>query len=550
MREINIKEFISSHRNACILLILFPLALLLGFSGGKVAVLKTDRACYDDLYNEMRRVMRVLEPVIKPAIISANRNKVEAPAKELVGMVQRGIIAQLPDGSWDMNRVVTRGEALFYFARMLRAFEMDLIYPPKIIEIAPSFVDVFAGHWLYESLPRLAGIGALEYPGQRRLNPDAVIAPDELRKIGSAMTDYLGSNLLIVKFDGKSGQLLTKGAINEIKLADWNYSNNRRDWFQIGKNGLLEPEFNGDRIGSLFFKHPSYSEAGPIMLKENVPSIGMIKLQRNYADFARNRFNADVDKTKADSGDEKERIRQRLAQLLERSQLKKTDESRMAWAKADTQSKNIEVADEGSAGNLKNEFISENTAAIETPAFCNAKDQEAADAVYEAIIVDALNKEPLRGAVLIIASRQYTADNEGKVRFTADNKTVVDLTAYSEGYEALKIRHRVGYRNGPVTFSLKPVFSSCAGKITSFPGDRPIARALIKIGSRATRSSTDGHFAVKGIRPGYHQISVFAENYLEAHEITHIGAKPGQTINMRLRPVGDDKGFADNYQSL
>lgn len=538
MREINIKEFVSRNRNACVLLIVFPLALLLGFSGEKVAELKTDRARYQDLYNEMRRVMRILEPVLKPDVISTSRSKIEAPAKELAGMVERGIIGQLPDGSWNIDAVVTRGEALFYFARMLRAFEMDLIYPPKIIEIAPSFVDVFVGHWLYESLPRLAGIGALEYPGQRKLSPDAVVAPDELRKIGSAMIDYLGSNLLIVKFDGRSGQLLTKGALHEIKLAEWNYSCNRRDWFQVGANGLLEPEFSGSRVDSLFFRHPSYREAGPIMLKENVPSIGMIKLQRNYADFSRNRLNAGVNNAKADSGDEKERIRQRLAQLLKRSQLKKTDENRMAWA----------ATGNDSAGSLKNELISENTAAIEPSSFCNTKDQEVAGELYDARIVDALSKEPLRGAVLIIASRQYTADNEGKVSFTADNKSVVDLTAYSEGYEALKLRHRVGYRDGPITLSLKPVFSSCAGTITSFPGDLPVSRALIRIGSRATRSSTDGRFAIKGIRPGYHQVSVVAENYLEAHEIAHIGTKPGQTINMRLRPAGDDNVFAANYQ--
>jgi hypothetical protein len=366
------------------------------------------------------------------------------------------------------------------------------------------------------------------------------IHPDELRSIASAMIDYLGSNLLIVNFDGRSGQVLAKGALDQLNATEWEYSCNRRDWYQIGANGKIEPEFTVSRTGSFFFRHSSYREAGPIVVKENSSSIGMIKLQRNYADFTSNRFATNSKKSPPDSEEEKARIRQRLAQLLERGQNQGGIDNQLAVAHE------LSIPKEP----VSSDFNS--SEAVDPDEFAAPKKLDQPKmASFTATVIDALSNEPLKGAVVIVSGIQHTADNAGKITFTASPGSVQDLTAYFEGYEALKIRHRTGYRAGPLNLALKPIFASCSGRVTSFVDNSPVARALVKIGSRATRTSADGRFALRGIRPGFHQISVFAGDYLEAHEIAHIGTEPQQNINMQLRPLKAQKTeFLDDYMNM
>ena len=536
------------------MLAVFVLALLFGFSGGRKEVQEKNRVSFRELYQEMRRVLRILEPVLKPSVTAENQKSVDPVVQGLAGLIARGVVSTLPDGSWNEDSMVTRGEALFYFGQMLRVLESDLVQPPMILEISPDFVDVFSEHWLHEFLPKLAGTGALSSFKAGRLNPDAILQTGELRSIGSALIDYLGSNLLILKYDGTGARLFSKGALHSLNVSEWSYSFNRRDWYQIGKDGELLPEFNSGRMVSVFFKHPSYREAGPVLVKENVSSIGMIKLQRNYADFSSNRVLVRKSSNVPDSEEERERIRTRLAQIRDRFQNKKPSVAEpmvdIAKMSADSRADSPVKAELPEEINRSREIMCEDSEAVVSSSVTQDKASNNADVVsYDGRVVDALSGEALKNAVVIIASRQYTADAHGKFSFTATSHSILDLTAYSEGYEVLKIRHRAGYRAGPLTLSLKPVFASCTGRVTSFADERPVARALVKIGNRATRTSADGKFALKGVRPGFHQISVFARDYMEAHEISHIGTEPDQEINMRLRPMHTDHAvFADSYQ--
>jgi hypothetical protein len=555
MREINIKDFLSRHRKGCVMLAVFVLALLLGFSGGRNETQSRDRVRFRDLYLEMRRVLRILEPVVKPSVAAENKINTDPAVQGLAGLITRGILSQLPDGSWNEEAFVTRGEALFYFAQILQSLESDMVYPPMLLEITPEYADIFSEHWLYVFLPKLAGIGALSSFKAGRLNPDAILQAAEMRNIGSAIIDYLGSNLLILKYDGNDARLYAKGALQELNVTEWSYSFNRRDWYQIGKDGELLPEFKAGRLGSVLFKHPSYREAGPIMLKEKIASIGMIKLQRNYADFTSSRVFTKKNDSTPDSEEERARIRSRLAQIRERLESRPAADRPRVIERHASAVANVAATSDVSRGSdrpaIKTAYLNEHSEAADQGEETYEQHSHAeGSATYEGRVVDALSSEALKGAVVIISSRQYTADDHGKFSFAAAPNSIVDLTAYSEGYEVLKIRHRAGYRAGPLTLTLKPVFVSCAGQVTSFVDDRPVARALVKIGNRATRTSSDGRFALKGVKPGFHQISVFARDYMEAHEISHIGAETAQEINMRLRPMYSDSAvFADSYQN-
>lgn len=556
MRGIDIKVLIRQHRKVCVALTVFVLAVLLGFSGGRQEMQNTDQVKVKDLLNEMRRVLRILEPALKPAAVAANKQKETGIAQGLGGLIARGIIGSLPDGSWNEDSTVTRGEGLFYFGRMLLALKDDLVQSPLILNIEPALQDIVSEHWLSEFLPGLAGIGALEQFKNGCLTPDVILKTRELRSIGSAFIDYFGSNILILNFDGKMARLFPKGAIDELKAEEWNYSFNRRDWYQIGKDGLVEPNFAAGKTGSIFFRHGSYSEAGPMLIKANNPSIGMIKLQRNSADFANKGLLAENSNSQDNFAAERERIRARLLQLREVNQQGNSDDKllRQDMDKAVSvvepeqvkritdQRANTRRTDKALDDEVAGEMSNGSTVAL------NATQQLT---TYQGRVVDALSGDPLKGAVIITAAQMYTADKDGFFSFAAKPHAVLDLTAYTENYEALKIRHRAGYRAGPLTLSLKPVFASCHGTITSLNSGNPVGKALVKIGNQATRTSADGRFAIKGVRPGFLQISVFARDYMEAHEIAHVSAEPDQEINMQLRQMfSDDAVFADNYQGL
>lgn len=63
--------------------------------------------------------------------------------------------------------------------------------------------------------------------------------------------------------------------------------------------------------------------------------------------------------------------------------------------------------------------------------------------------------------------------------------------------------------SGPLKLSLNPVLTSVSGKILHSESANPLGKVLVKIGARATRTDSDGNFAFKGIKPGYHQLSCF-----------------------------------------
>jgi len=102
------------------------------------------------------------------------------------------------------------------------------------------------------------------------------------------------------------------------------------------------------------------------------------------------------------------------------------------------------------------------------------------------------------------------------------------------------LRHRTGYRSGPLKLSLKPVLTTVSGKMLHSESGAPLGKVLVKIGTRATRTDSDGNFAFKGVKPGYHQLSCFARGFMEAHEIIHVGPEPVNDLTVKLRPVFEE----------
>lgn len=498
-----------TYKRIYLTIVLFVTMVLFGFAAENHIVQSSELVKLNDLAQEMTKVLAALEPMLKPKAGQTTRNTLISNKDSLKSLVSRSIISALPDGTWNLDAPVTRGEAVFYLSKLLNRLKTELVHPPLILPFTHDFADIVPTHWLSEFLPELNGIGVLKSFEGSLFKPDDRINKSELRAATKALIDYLGNNLLILSFDGESAVVRAKGAMQPLKIENWTYSTNRSDWYQIDRNGIVIPDFSSNGMVTVFFRRNDYLDAGPILLNSMRKAVFMIKLKRDYATMNSTKQLQQPAIQHVDSEEERNIIRKRLAQIRQRKD-------------QPPEKPKVEKAPEPV---IKKEPVVEKS---ETATKINT---------FEGIIIDAITQKPIQGAIVITEARQYTADHRGQFTFESEPHKIIDVTAYSEGYEAIKIRHRVGYRSGPLTLRLKPVLTEFYGRVISIYDNLPVSGAVVRVGNRATRSGSDGSFSFKRLKPGYHQISVFAQDYMEAHEIVHTDPKIKQEKTLILKPI-------------
>lgn len=548
---------------------------------------------------EMARILKVIAPIMKPVQID-NQSLVAGAeiTEQLKDVASLGIIKSFSDGSWRLETVVTRGECVYYFDQFLGFISSNMIQAPVFSEADVPFSDISAEHWLRKPLMKLAGIGALAFSALNRFNPDFLISVQEIKSISSSFIDYLATDMLLIAFDGETVSVQSKGAMREIPLDNWSYSYNAINWQELSENGKIVPEYEGKRLCRIFFRHSEYFDAGPIQIFPQVSSVGYVKVHRNYAKVVRNLTTKSNSTT--DPRVERERLRKRLEDIKSRKQLKHDSIEKPVSFVAQTETvdtsesveqiKPVEQVDEVEqlhhVQQIEQEELLERVEQVE-PVVKEAKKnnsvamsrsvnqfdskrsiqsenieiRQTKKAIglesYEAKVVDSLTGNSINGAIVILEAQQYSTGADGKFVFDAKQNKVLELTAYCEGYEPLQMKHRAGYRNRPLVLSLKPVLLSFSGKITCHDTDTPIARALVKIGVKAARTDSDGNFTINGLQSGYHQLSCFADKYMEAHEIVYVDKNPENTFKFSIKPLnsgnyGDEEAVdgADNDENV
>lgn len=544
-----------------IVLTLFTVAVLLGFIGESAILESSESATHEMIAKEMARVIKVLEPVRRHSSLDGRQPFDGVIPEQFRSVVQRGLMKSLPDGTWQWEKGLTRGEGLYYFARLLEKLSQEMILAPVLISIDTDFADIGPSHWLRDSLKLLAGTGALSAFSGEKLLPDKAMKAHEIRLIGSALIEYLGSNCLLIIFDGKSGRMRTKGTLRPIEIAGWRYSFNRTNWFAVDPEGMFFPDFSNGRRQSIYFMNDQYVQTGSFEVIQGVSSAGMIKLQKKYAIKESVRASGvQPVMTFAEGGDNRQRLRNRLLELQNKNKDSQTArktganvitiDPNVTFNNASVNRTPVSEAPAASTANVAGSFADEtagsHTADSEVPLHEINEEpapevkKPASDGMHEGIVVDAVTGKQVQGASILVGSRQVAADAEGKFRFAANTDDVLEVTVYSEGYEPLSLRHRVGYRNGPLKLSLKPVLTTVSGKMLHSESGRPIGKVLVKIGTRATRTGDDGRFVFKGVKPGYHQLSCFSRGFMEAHEIIHVGNEAVDNLEVKIRPIFEE----------
>lgn len=156
---------------------------------------------------------------------------------------------------------------------------------------------------------------------------------------------------------------------------------------------------------------------------------------------------------------------------------------------------------------------------------------------FEGRVIDAVTRKALEGATVVIDGVHKISDSNGRLSFKAANGAIVDVTGYFEGYEPIQLRHRTGYRPGPMVISLKPVMVSYSGRVLDMETGLPVVRAVIRVGNRTTRTAQDGSFSLDRLKPGYHQLSCFAPDYMKSHKIIFMDKDSPSPVRLLLRPL-------------
>ncbi|HPT47175.1 MAG TPA: hypothetical protein PLM07_14930 [Candidatus Rifleibacterium sp.] len=546
-----------ARKNLLFLSAAFVVAMLSGFifaSGSN----RSEVATNESLAREMARVIRTLEPLRKSASDNLKVIADQSVPEILHPVIQRGLLQSLPNGDWQWKRVIPRGEGLYFFSRLLETLSLEMREFPVLIRVETEYADIGPAHWLKDALQLLAGTGALHGFGNGRLFPDMSLQQSEVKQIGSALIEYLGSNCLLIVFDGKAGKVRAKGALSKIDLKGWRYSFERRNWFELDAEGCFYPNFAGARQQSIFFDNPAFIQNGSFKVEDGIPSAGLIKIQKKYVEkptgLAENVANVATAATASvslNNAGERQILKERLKELQAKHRVRQPAQTMVAPEY---------VPQPAFEQTVPTVPLNENSG-LKTPALPEAADESVAeqtsvepvvnlveDKQYEGCVNDAVTGLPVAGAVVMVGSQQFSADSEGRFKFSTPENAVVEVTAYSEGYEAISLRHRAGYRAGPLRLAIKPVMSGLSGKVVHSESGNAMAKVLVKLGIRATRTDAEGQFSFKGIKPGYHQVSCFARGFMEAHEIVHVGNQPVENFAISVRPIFEEYSAAQTSE--
>ncbi|HNW35143.1 MAG TPA: carboxypeptidase regulatory-like domain-containing protein, partial [Candidatus Ozemobacteraceae bacterium] len=159
-------------------------------------------------------------------------------------------------------------------------------------------------------------------------------------------------------------------------------------------------------------------------------------------------------------------------------------------------------------------------------------------------VLDSLNRRPIGGATVLVGNKDYSSEKDGTFRFSVPKDSLAEVTAYAEGYEALTLKHRAGFRETPLILQLRPVQVSFEGMVADSETGQPVAGAKVKIDGRSVISGSDGGFRIPRVAATYHQLSCAAPGYMDSIEIAYAEVS-GKPYEIRLKPLISGASNAD-----
>jgi len=157
--------------------------------------------------------------------------------------------------------------------------------------------------------------------------------------------------------------------------------------------------------------------------------------------------------------------------------------------------------------------------------------------VQKAKIVDCLSHKPIPNAQVVVGGKLFRSDESGSFSFSnLKRDEIAEVLVTADDYESLSVRHKAGFKEGEITFFLKPYKASLKGQVISSASGEPIEGVVASFCNQIYTTDKQGKFSLRNSKPGYHQIEFSASGYQTAKELVFI--EEGPTIRtFRLHPA-------------
>jgi hypothetical protein len=390
--------------------------------------------------------------------------------------------------------------------------------------------------WIASDLKILSEIGVLNSFADINKNPESQIDISEFREITSSIISYYSSKFFIIQKQGNKLKVTCKGVLKPLYLEGWQLSFDNKTWYKVPQDGYL-PILKDKRIMSLYFRHKDFLNAGPVEIPTFRPVTAFVKLRTNYRKFVRNRLETI---NKRDSSNEKidiKRIKRRLQELKAQRGLAQPENAvKIDLEPVAENQKKVVNKKENSLPEKKSSDSFSKLKNLKADYRIKTEDNKKQNQItIKGRVFDGLNNTPLNSAMVLADKKTISINEEGLFTLKALKDSIIKFTAYCEGYKVLEMKHRITGKNKILNLPLKPELTMFSGRVTDLHTQKPVIGAIVKIKDKTAKSNAHGIFTVRGIKPGYHQISCSADNFLEAHEIVFVRKNQKNLYHLKVR---------------
>jgi len=450
-----------------------------------------------------------------------------------VAVLGAGLMQGFADGRFLPERQISRGEGLLGAGRLEEFLRSSLRQRTIRRDRRPTFADVPDGHWLLDSLGRLSGIGAMSAFSSERLLPDRFLTGAELRSIGNDIIQYFGQDVAIIESTQQGLSITLKPAIGELSLRDLRYCWAGGIWHMM-PDSLIIPWEERKAGGRLHIAAAEWMVAPADVIPAKDQS-WFLAIRRNPVAAIQGRricdpASAPVFTYTTASGSETahDRLEAHLDALY--AKMRRNAPETAALRDAPTGIASEPFGPPGQAQAAPQKTIQED--------IYKENISKSADGMLPVLgcVLDSLSRRPIGGATILVGNRDYTSEKDGTFRFSAPKDSLAEVTAYAEGYEALTLKHRAGFRETPLIIQLRPVQVVFEGVVVDLESSQQISGARVKIDGKSVVSGSDGGFRIPRVAATYHQLSCSAPGYMDTVEIAYADVS-GKPYEIRLKPL-------------
>ncbi len=584
----------ASRLRPLIFLGVFFIGAIAGFFGENQALESASSVTRIDVVREWARVLKILRPLLNQETFSSYRMPPfsDYPGEQdemLVAVLGAGLMQGFADGRFQPERRMNRGEGVLAAGRLEEFIRASLRNMPKKRERRPVFSDIVDGHWLFDALSRLGGIGALSSFGEDRFLPDQPLTGTELRSIGNSIIDYYGQDVAVIESMPDGLGVALKPAIGELSMRDFRYCWAGGVWRMMPESGVIPWEER--KSGGLLHIAAAEWSVTPTDVVPLKGHVWFAAVRRNTSEVIRERRGTGTDDTPSTPSlhlnETDEHTRKRLEAHLNALYAKL---HRGASASRDVPGRrppaplvpetesacagDIPILNEMPAGGMqparqpsmpdpeapvpdRETPVPQTESLIGEPRISKDQAVVAARPVptdepdviqVTGCLLDSLNRRPIGGATVLIGTKDFTTEKDGTFRFRIRRDALIEVTAYAEGYEALTLKYRAGFRKAPLVLQLRPVLVSFAGTIVDAETGQPVSGARVKLGGQSVISSSRGEFRIPKVAATYHQVACSAPGYMDTFEIAYVDPD-GKPCDIKMRPLVSAGAIPDEPQN-